>query len=138
MKRNFTIPAVVSLAAVTSVLAHSAPPDLSQLAEHPQCYVSGDTVFVRGAVVDAESGFPVPNARVHLAYGVVTQYVTTGAGGIYQAEFPRSLARGVLEISTSIPAPTGTLVPTTATEGTGSCVVPAARVGDLEQIRSAK
>jgi len=113
----------------------AAPSSIVGPAAHPQCYAAAGVVYIRGAVATIESGAPVPDAHVRLQYGDAVRHATTDARGIYHAAFPRSVARDVREISTSIAAPTGTLIPARAREGTGACEVAAAHVGALQPVR---
>lgn len=82
MKR--IIPALLLLAA-PMFAAHAAPAASRQLAMHPQCYITGDLVMVRGAVVDAATDAPIDDARVRLAYGDKSLYGRTDATGVYIA-----------------------------------------------------
>lgn len=82
MKR--IIPALLLLAA-PMLAAHAAPAASMQLAMHPQCYIIGDQVMVRGAVVDAATDAPIDDARVRLAYGDKSLYGRTDATGVYVA-----------------------------------------------------
>lgn len=130
MKIRFIICALCA-AALAAGIANALPPPNIALAKHPQCFAAGDKVYVRGSVVVAWVGDPVQGARVEISYGPSTKWVTTGSDGIYLAEFPRTTATDVREVATSIPAPTGRLVPVIAREGSGKCHVPAASIGAL-------
>lgn len=131
---NVPVFTVFIFAAAVPACALAGSPNVGGLATHPQCYVAGDVVLVRGAVAVAEDGTPVPGARVRLAYGADARFATSNADGVYVAEFPRTSAHTVREVSTSLAAPTGTLIPVQALEGGGSCVVPTAHVGALREV----
>lgn len=133
MKIRFIVGAFC-VAALAAGIANALPPPNVALAKHPQCLATADTVYVRGAVAVAWVGDPVPGATVRLQYGAATRVGTTDAGGVYHVEFPRTTATEVREVATSVPAPTGTLIPVVAREGSGECHVPAATVGALREV----
>lgn len=128
--------AVVLAALTLSASALADTPNVTRLALHPQCLVTTEAVYVRGAVGVLDTGAPVPGAVVTLRYGSAQRRAVAGAGGIYWAVFPRSAATAVREVATALPAPTGTLVPVHARESGGACVVPAATIGALREIGS--
>jgi len=135
MKIRFII-GVLCAAALAAGVASALPPPNVELAKHPQCLATADTVYVRGAVVVASVGDPVPGATVRLKYGAATRAGTTDASGVYHVEFPRTAATEVREVATSVPAPIGTLIPVIAREGSSECHVPAANVGALRVEKS--
>lgn len=135
MKIRFIVGAFCATALAAGI-ANALPPPNVALAKHPQCFAAGDMVYVRGSVVVAWVGTPVQGARVEINYGPSTKWATTGPDGVYRAEFVRTAATTVREVATSIPAPTGTLIPVIAREGSGDCHVPAATVGALRVEKS--
>lgn len=65
--------------------AFAGSPASMGLAMHPQCYILGDQVMVRGAVVEEGTNAPIEGARVRLAYGDENLYGRTNGDGIYIA-----------------------------------------------------
>lgn len=114
--------------------ASAAAPDAATLAAHPQCVVAGGTLLVRGAVVSEPGDVPVEGAMVTLRTSSGdTLRGRTDAAGIYVATSTAKVAAGdsVREVATSIPAPTGTLVPVQARQAGGVCRVAAVSVGPI-------
>lgn len=135
MKSN-VLPIVLAAALMFVGHARAAPPgDVGQLAAHPSCAASGDEVYVRGAVAVIGSQEPIAGATVTLKYGSVVRRAKTNAAGIYEATFQRTEARSVREVATTLATPTGTNIPVEAREGTSTCIVPAAKVGNLQQVK---
>ena len=125
---------VFALAILAPFAAIAATPDTAVLAAHPQCTVASGMLVVRGAVVSEPGDAPVDGAVVTLRTSAGnTLRGRTNASGIYTAVSRAPVAAGatVREVATSIPAPTGTLVPVQAHQAGGVCRVAAVSVGPI-------
>ena len=130
--------AVLLAAALVAVAAAaSAQTTLLRLATHPQCYIVGNTVLMRGAVVDAGSGEPIPRARELLEYAGKTFTVRTNYQGIWTATAPLDPKGGdVVESGRVLVPELGSLVPVSASSAqTAVCHPARVSIGAPETVR---
>lgn len=114
-----------------SAPAFAAPAASMQLAMHPECYVIGDQVMVRGAVIEEGTDTPIEGARVRLAYGDRSLYGRTNAEGIYIATGEvNPKADEIREVGTWVHN-LGMLVWQPATSFPGSCRPAVVNVGPI-------
>jgi len=122
---------IPALLLALSAPAFASPAASMQLAMHPECYVIGGQVMVRGAVVEEGTDAPVEGARVKLAYGDETLFGRTNAEGIYVATGKvNPAAHEIREIGTWVHT-LGMLVWQPATSFPGSCRPAVVNVGPI-------
>lgn len=115
----------------------SAQTPLMELATHPQCYIVGNTVLMRGAVVDVGTGEPISRAKATLEYGGKSIPAWTNSQGVWTATAPLDPKGGDVIESDRVMVPVlGSLVPVRAHSAqTASCHPARVDVGALEPVR---
>lgn len=130
-KHTYIITAMILAAAIagSSQAAEPASSAVMQLAQHPQCFVSGDgAVIVRGAVAVAETHELAAGVTVVLKYGNARARATTGDDGTYTATFAHEQpGTSVREVGIYTIA-TGSLLPLPKAQAFGGACRPV-RVG---------
>lgn len=130
MKRTLLL-----LAFALGAPAFASEPSVRTLAQHPECFISGDQVIVRGAVIVEGNGTPIEGAHVSLAYGNDTLHGITDSDGMYTATGLFSGAPTIRESRVLLPTPTGSLMPRPANAATASCHPVRVHVGTLQAVR---
>lgn len=124
MKSLFAL-ALVLLSA-SAFAAPAQGEDVYQLAFHPQCFIVGGEVLMRGAVVNIDTRQPVERARVTVHYAGRSIHAWTNSQGIWTAQTSVDPAGGDVVEDRRVMVPVlGDLVPTVAEQSFGAVCHPA-------------
>ena len=137
MKTRILVAAMILAGAIpgTSQATEAPSSSVMQLARHPQCFVAGGTVVVRGAVAFVETREPAAGVTVVLAYGNARTRATSSDAGTYTATFPHVKPGAEIREVGVYTTTTGSLLPLPKAQAfSGTCRPASVGIGVLQPV----